>query len=139
MPKLRSTSDEPLKAERRAAVAEPREDLARLRLLVDQLHDGLQFVLSPQGSRPLVSRIRITSLPKDPAAADFLDRINAVPPEQTSRSKRCGPRSLARPAVVTMHRRGDAPRFSARTPSARLDAPRGADHSRLPVSEERLE
>jgi hypothetical protein len=58
-----------------------REEVQVLRMSIDEFRDDLVHVLRnpPEHIPP---PIRIHSLPLDPTAADFGDRINAVPPEQ---------------------------------------------------------
>lgn len=83
MPELDKHAAPPLEAVLTDAVQRLHEELARLRSAIDELRDELQFAVAVQSCLPRTDPpLRITSLPKDPAAANFFDRINAVSAEQ---------------------------------------------------------
>ena len=64
-------------------LVELREQLALLRESIHQLRTDMHLLTGrPREGQPRRSVLRITSLPKDPTTPDFLQRINAVPPEQ---------------------------------------------------------
>ena len=81
MPQLDEHSHAPLDAVLAEVVQGLHEELARLRSAIDELRDEIQSAVGVKGSPPCSQpALRITSLPNDPAAPDFFDRINAVPP-----------------------------------------------------------
>jgi hypothetical protein len=59
------------------------EQLALLRESIHQLRSDMHLLTGrPREGQPHRSVLRVTSLPKDPTTPDFLQRINAVPPER---------------------------------------------------------
>lgn len=59
-----------------------REQVEVLRNAVDELREELQYLVRNPGENrtaETIERLRVTSLPLDPAAEDYDDRVNAVP------------------------------------------------------------
>ncbi|HRX78738.1 MAG TPA: hypothetical protein P5307_06725 [Pirellulaceae bacterium] len=58
-----------------------REEVQVLHNVVDELREELQYLVRNPGERnaETVERLHVTSLPLDPAADDFPQRVNAVP------------------------------------------------------------
>jgi len=79
---------------RKAAASEPRDELAEvvealtaevrvLRNAVDELREEIQYATNnlPDRREPPLPHRRIVSMPLDPLAEDFGERINAVSPD----------------------------------------------------------
>ena len=61
-----------------------RQEVEVLRIVVDELREELQYLVRNPGEYRVaetIERLRITSLPLDPAAEDFERRVNTVPQE----------------------------------------------------------
>ena len=61
-----------------------REQVKVLRNAVDDLREELQYLVRNPGENRVaetIERLRVTSLPLDPTADDFGQRVNAVPEE----------------------------------------------------------
>ncbi|MDA1049829.1 MAG: hypothetical protein O3C40_05050 [Planctomycetota bacterium] len=85
-----------------------REQVEVLRNAVDELREELQYLVRNPGETRVaetIERLRVTSLPLDPATDDFGQRVNAVPDEtvaelrttgETAQEKRQGPATSQR-------------------------------------------
>jgi len=83
MPRKRSTDGE-ADSQLIESVDRLRQEVELLRLVVDELREELQYIVRNPGEYRVpetIERLRVTSLPLDPAADDFDQRVNAVPEE----------------------------------------------------------
>ena len=69
-----------------------REEVQVLHNVVDELREELQYLVCNPGERnaETVDRLRVTSLPLDPAADNFGERVNAVPEETVTELRTAG-------------------------------------------------
>ena len=91
-----------------ASIDALRDEVNVLRTAVDELREELQWLVRNPGENrvaEMIERLRVTSLPLDPAADDFGQRVNAVP-EETIAELRTSPE--------TTHERKQQPAASQR-------------------------
>ena len=70
-----------------------RQEVEVLRIVVDELREELQYVVRNPGESRVtetIERLRVTSLPLDPAAEDFEQQVNAVPEETVAELRTAG-------------------------------------------------
>ena len=81
MPRKRSIDGE-TERELTESIDRLRQEVEVLRIVVDELREELQYLVRNPGENHVaksIERLRVTSLPLDPAADDFEERVNAVP------------------------------------------------------------